>query len=803
MAVLFTVTLFVSAFLLFLVQPMLARMVLPLLGGTPAVWNTCMVFFQALLLAGYAYAHAAPNWLGLRRQTILHIGLLLLPLFALPIMLPAGWTPPETGNPVPALLALLFVTVGLPFFVISTSGPLLQRWFAATGHRHAHDPYFLYASSNLGSMIALLGYPFLFEPRFGLAEQSRLWAIGYGVLAVLVTLCAVCMWFSSGKARLASPPQDTTADPDKSSQPIDAPVANAADSDAAVISVPGPGADDTAPPADKQLPSPTISVPAWDAPVTAQRRLRWVLLAFVPSSLMLSVTTYLTTDIASIPLFWVLPLSLYLFTFIVVFSRWRLVPVALVVRCLPIVVLLVLIVLLSKGTEPPVNMLIGIHLLGLLWVSLACHGLLANDRPAVGHLTEFYLWLSVGGVLGGLFNALIAPLAFNSILEYPIALVLACLLMPRRGADDKREPLRRRLDLALPIGLGLFTAGNIVICRLAGVAPGKTSVAIMFAPPLILCYMFSERPIRFGLGVAAIMIASVLYPGLLGEVIYSTRSFFGVHRVTLDPTGQFHVLAHGNTIHGQQYVDPERRGKPLTYYYPTGPVGHLFKTLGNDRRLQRVGIIGLGSGTMVTYARPGQHWTYFEIDPAVARIAQNRDLFTFYRDAQDRGVELDTVFGDARLTIRRSNEKFGMIVIDAFSSDAIPVHLLTREALQVYLDHLEDDGILTFNISNRYLNLEPIIAELAHDSSAVCLFDDDRLYLDEQGNPGSPAAKADAQNGKTQSQWLVMARREKDLPRLRSLGGVWTPPVRKSGLQLWTDDYSNLFQVFRAFENNN
>jgi hypothetical protein len=807
-AVLFTLTLFVSAFLLFLVQPMLARMVLPLLGGTPAVWNTCMVFFQAMLLAGYAYAHAAPAWLGTRRQSALHVGLLLLPLFALPIALPADRALPDMGNPVPALLALLLVTVGLPFFVIATNGPLLQRWFAATGHRRAHDPYFLYAASNLGSMIALLGYPFLFEPRFGLAEQTRLWAIGYAVLAVLVTACAAISWRSPPAAVALKPDEPTPAAnliSDPYSEIDNGGITREPISQAPVVAftdglTPGPSQPEQSPPPSLSPTPPSVAT--LDGRVTALRRMRWVILAFVPSSLMLSVTTYLTTDIASIPLLWVLPLSLYLLTFILAFSRRQMLPLALVLRWMPLVVLLILIVLLSKGTEPPVNLLISIHLLGLFWVSLACHGLLAADRPSIGHLTEFYLWLSVGGVIGGLFNALLAPLLFKSILEYPIVLVLACLLRPSPTVDSQREGLRRGLDLALPIALGLLTAGIIVGCRAAGVPPGRLSVALMFAAPVVLCYTFAERPLRFGLGVAAVLVASNLYPGLLGEVIYSTRSFFGVHRVTIDPTGQFHVLAHGNTIHGQQSIDPERRSRPLTYYHITGPVGHLFAALGKDPRLNRVGIIGLGSGTMATYAWPGQHWTYFEIDPAVARIAQDRSLFTFYGDALDRGVKLDTVFGDARLTLERTTDRFGMIVIDAFSSDAIPVHLLTREALKVYFSRLETGGFLTFNISNRYLDLEPVLAELARDAGAVCLLEDDRYFEtqnDKKNNKNYPDT-SEAHKGKTRSQWAVMARQEKDLPRVRGKGGVWTPLTPKTGLPVWTDDYSNLFQVFRSFD---
>jgi hypothetical protein len=802
LAVLFTLTLFVSAFLLFLVQPMLARMVLPRLGGTPAVWNTCMVFFQALLLAGYAYSHATPAWLGARRQALIHVVILLLPLAMLPIAVSVDWSPPDSANPMAALLVLLFVTVGLPFFVVATSGPLLQRWFASTGHRQANDPYFLYAASNLGSMIALLGYPFLFEPRFGLSVQSRLWTAGYCLLVVLTAWCAALVW--------RRPPLQASG--------------------------------------QESIP-PLIRL-SW------RRRLHWVVLAFVPSSLMLSVTMYLTTDISSIPLLWVLPLSLYLLTFILAFARRRLVPLSVVFHLMPLVVLSIVMVLLSEATDP-VFLLIAIHLLGLFWVGLACHGLLAEDRPPVGHLTEFYLWLSVGGVLGGLFNALVAPLIFNSIVEYPIVLVLACLLLrakanrrpleqapssrsmpegagasenilagtpaltvplratPADGENgtavavapamataiqtavgmaprpkvprDEGESARRRGDIVFPLVLGAATAAAILLCQKVGVQPGPKSLALMFAVPVVVCYTFHERPLRFALGIAAVLLASNLYQGVLGKLEYRTRTFFGVHRVTLDPAGQYRVLVHGNTIHGKQSLDPDRRGKPLSYYYPTGPVGQLFAALQNDPRTNRVGIIGLGCGTMVAYAKPGQHWTYFEIDPAVARIAQDPNLFTFWHDAEAAGTHLDVVFGDARLTLEHTDEHFGLFVVDAFSSDAIPVHLLTREALRLYLDHLDKGGLLAINISNRYLDLEPVVAELANDSHLFCLLDDDRF-----------TDNGEEQNGKTKSIWVVMARREGDIPRLRFQGGVWAPPSPRVALPVWTDDYSNIFKVFRT-----
>jgi SAM-dependent methyltransferase len=817
--VLFALTLFASSALLFLVQPMVARMVLPLLGGTPSVWNTCMVFFQALLLGGYAYAHAAPAWLGVRRQAAVHLVVLALPLALLPVTLPAGWGQPEGDLPVFWLLGLLGVVVGLPFLVLSTTAPLLQKWFADTDHPSGRDPYFLYVASNLGSMLALLSYPFLLEPALPLSEQTRLWSIGYGIAAVLTAGCALLLW--------------------RSPRPAPAPV---------VATENGQGA----------LP--------WT------RRGRWVLLAFVPSSLLLSVTSYLTTDIAAIPLLWVVPLSLYLLTFILVFGRRQRVPQRILARWLPLVVVILVLVLLSEATEP-VALLIGLHLAGLFWIGLFCHGALAQDRPPTSHLTEFYLWLSVGGVLGGLFNALLAPLLFTSLVEYPLVLILACLLRgaapvrrigeqapcedsggllpesvdsdipappvketeqglsapeqsdpssPGKGEGQERNgpahetetpgeknpvttvparrlPGRERLDLLLPLTLGMVTAALVIGLQLAGVEAGPVSVGAMFGVPAVICYTFLDRPLRFSLGIVALLLAGTLYAGVHGRAEHRVRSFFGVHRVTLDPTGRFRMLVHGNTIHGQQSLEPadEKRLKrfekfvhgrylPLTYYHPKGPIGQVFAAL-QERPLHRVGVVGLGAGAMACYAEAGQEWTFFEIDPAVIYLARDSGYFTYLKDCMNRGAHLEIVPGDARLTLAGRSDQFDLLVIDAFSSDAIPVHLLTREALAVYRARLAPGGVLAFNISNRYLDLKPVLAGLARDAEPplVCRVQDDLVPGDEE-----------KREGKAPSQWVVMAASNQSLGK--QLAGIRWDRVRVTArTPVWTDDYSNLFGVFK------
>jgi hypothetical protein len=742
---LFTLTIFVSAGLLFLVQPMLARMVLPLFGGTPAVWNTCMVFFQAVLLAGYAYAHAGPALLGDRPHAVLHLAVLALPLLVLPLAVPGSWQVPYTSYPVLWLLGLLAVTAGLPFFAISCNAPLLQRWFAGTGHPSARDPYFLYAASNFGSLLALLGYPFVIEPTLRLTDQSRLWSLGYGLLVALAAVCAVSLLLSG----VRHPGQEQVAKGQEKKTKNDR------------------GNSSRTP--DSRLPG---RAPA-SRPLTPERKLRWVLLAFVPSSLTLSVTTYLTTDIAAIPLLWVVPLAIYLLTFVLVFARRPPVPHAFLLRWMPLVVLLIAIVLLSEATEP-IGVVIGLHLLGLFWVGMVCHGELARDRPPGDRLTEFYLWMAVGGVLGGLFNALLAPLVFQSVVEYPLVLVLACLLRPRQGPVTGP-------DLALPLVLGAATAGLALAVQALGVESGPVSVALIFAVPAVLCYTFHSRTAMFGLGLGALLLAGSLYQGVHGSTQYRKRSFFGVHRVTVNPERGFRELVHGNTVHGRQRLAPAQRGVPLTYYHRTGPIGQVFKVFADDPRLDDVGVVGLGAGSLACYGRVGQRWTFYEIDPAVEQIAGG--LFTFYGDCP---AEKQIVLGDARLTLACADARHGLLVVDAFSSDAIPAHLLTREALQVYRSRLADDGLLAFNISNRYLELEPVLAALAADAQPplVCLARQDRSLSQEE-----------EAEGKSPSHWVVLATRAEDVARLKQAG--WSGSRPRPGVAVWTDDYCNLWGAFR------
>jgi hypothetical protein len=735
MVALYTVTIFVGATLLFLLQPMFARMVLPLLGGSPAVWNTAMVFFQAALLAGYAYVHISLRRLGPRGQPLWHLPLMLLPFAVLPVAIRSGWTPPADANPAGWLLALMTVAIGLPFLVVSTSSSVLQGWFSATNHPRARDPYFLYAASNAGSMLALLGYPILVEPNLTLPRQSLLWSWGYGLLVVLTAACAL-----AGRRRAGS-----AAGPAES--------------------------------ADLKSHISNVSFTPATRPNRSQR-LRWVLLSFLPSSLLLGVTSHLSTEVAAIPLMWVVPLALYLATFVLVFARRPWFRADLLRRVFPIL-LVPLVMLFDLHATEPVGGLAVLHLAVFFVAALLCHGNLAASRPAAEHLTDFYLWLAVGGALGGIFNGLLAPLIFNSVAEYPLALaVTAAFALQPGGTTAARLTWADGLWPAL---LGAGVAGTILALDRAGLGSGTAAPGIVFGLGAVACFLFSPRPRRFALGAGALLLAGLAFEGQRGTVLHIERSFFGVHRVTADASAQFHQLLHGKTLHGRQSLDPARRREPLTYYHPSGPVGEILTRLATRPAL-RVGAVGLGAGSLAGFVQPGQAWTYFEIDPVVVRLARDERYFTYLRDAP---APVRVVLGDARLSLgREPDHAFDLLVLDAYSADSVPMHLATREALALYLHKLAPGGVLAFHISNWHLDLEPVFANLARDAGIPCLVRDDTAV--------SPEMQA---RGKSPSVWVAMGRTPADLAFLAN-DSRWQP-ARTSDDAPWTDDFSSLLSVFR------
>ncbi len=753
LVVVFTLSMLVSSALLFLVEPMIAKMMLPMLGGTPAVWNTCLVFFQAVLFAGYLYAHGSLKWLTRRTQMAVHLALICLPLVLvgmLPLHLSATWIPPAQSTPVFWILGVLAVAVGLPFFVLSSSAPLMQRWFADSGHHQAHDPYFLYAASNIGSLAGLLAYPLLLEPMLRLSQQSRLWSVAYIGFVLMTIACASLVWKNRGTVN-----------------------------DRAVSKI-----------QDEPLPQGV-----W------KQRLRWIALAFVPSSLMLGVTTALTTDMPAIPLLWVLPLALYLVSFVMVFAKKPSISHAWLIQRLPFLMIAALLPVVSQTRFPLVVRLV-LYLAALLGVALFCHGELAQSRPPVSRLTEFYLLMSLGGMLGGIFNSLLAPVLFHSVVEFPLVLIFAALLRPAVDAKPlkgtaailteavvaRKKVWAHRKDWLLPIALGICMLTIFLVLSHYKVKPSVSMNILIFGYSMLWCLSFGRRPLRFAAGLAAVVIASSFYVGPFGHVMETERSFFGVLRVANSADGKYRNLIHGGTLHGLQSLDASRSREPLAYYTHSGPAGQVMATLqANGKNAGDWAIVGLGAGAMACYLQPGETLTYYEIDPLVARIATDPRYFTFL---QQCAPQSRIVLGDARLKIRdAADHQYRLIVLDAFSGDTIPMHLLTREALALYRSKLAPGGLLAFHISNNYLSLAPTLCDLAGDAHMTCMVEDD-LDL--------TPAQSDA--GKFASQWLVMAADPaslKNLPQAAGIGAHWRIVTERPNAKIWTDDYSNLLSVIK------
>jgi hypothetical protein len=743
----FGATLFLSAALLFLLEPMVGKMLMPLLGGAAAVWITCMVFFQGALLAGYTFAHASLARFGERRQAVLQIALLALGASVLPFRIGpnAARALVETSSPALTLCAVLVATVGLPFFALSTVAPVLQSWFAAGGRGESRDPYFLYSASNLGSMLALAAYPAVIEPRLGLARQTDVWRAGYFVFVGFVLACS---------ATLLRRPKHADV---RRSEPIE-----------------------------------PERVPLASDRIAFRKKLRWIGLAFVPTSLLLGLTTYVTTDIAPIPLFWVVPLAIYLFTFVLVFARRPPLRHEWMVRILPFSASATVLMMIANGTEP-MALILAPHVATLFFGSMVCHGELANDRPRPAYLTEFYLLVSLGGVLGGIYNGLIAPALFRHVIEYPMAVVLTCLcrrVEPTPVPDPARS---QKLDILLPLALAFVTAAIGLSFDILQLPFGTYRVAFFAGIPILINTGFLGRPFRFGLGLGACLLGSAVLPDELGRTLGIERNFFGVVRVSEDPTGHFVQIAHGNTIHGRQSLRPEERRAPLTYYTRSGPLGQIFdgyrsaaaRSRAPDAPPLRVGVIGLGAGSMAPYAQPDEDWTYYELNPLVLRIAENPRYFTLLADAFPDKTRLRVELGDARLRLQEAKDgAFNLLVIDAFSSDSIPMHLLTREAIALYRNKMQKGAILAAHISNRYLDLEPVFGAVAEDAGLVARSRHDTRVSD-----------AELAQGKIGSVWVALASTEAALGTLAQ-DPRWQP-IRSRVKPVWTDDYSDLVGVYR------
>ena len=659
----------------------------------------------------------------------MHISLLLLIaiyLFRSPAHAPL-LTVVQQANPTRWLLENLLYSVGPPFFIISATNPLLQSWFSKLQHRLSADPYFLFAASNAGSLIALVAFPLLLEPAFGLNEQYRFWSVGFVVLVIVTTVIALAL------------------------KPVSS---SAIQSDTSATKIP------------------------------VDRRLRWLALSFVPSSLMLGVTTYITSDVASVPLLWVIPLALYLLTFVLAFSKTQLASPASLSRPMMVAALVVTLILASGATEPAWALILAN--LGFFFVAaLMCHGQLARDRPPVAHLAEYYLWIATGGALGSVFNVLIAPILFTSILEYPLAIVLACMLLPRESRNDVQRIFglqNKELDVIYPAGLYILSVSlAIVVAYLRGGSSIVNFFIVLGLPLIIINHFFRERPVRFGLGLCAVMLTGAFYAGYTDRTLHEVRNFFGTTRVSTDSTQRIASLYSGNTIHGRQFTDQSRRCEPLSYHHENGPLGQVMAVFNAAPANARVAVIGLGVGAMASYSQPGQEWTFYEINPDVINIARNSKYFTYLQNCATGS--LNVVEGDARLNLQNApTGHYGLIVLDAFSSDAIPVHLITQQALDLYLSKLARGGILAFHISNRSLDLKPILADLAESRNLVCIGFDDL-------NPGSF-------EGKDPSQWVVMAHSAPEISNL-SINSQWQQLKGRGDRRVWSDDFSNIISAIR------
>ena len=717
-ATVFTVTIFISASLLFFVQPMFAKMVLPHLGGAPAVWTTAMLFFQTVLLAGYAYAHFVATRLPGRVQIGVHAAVWAAGLLFLPIAIPADWAFDPEGYPALETLVLFAAGVGLPFFALAANAPLLQKWYARSGGPSADDPYHLYASSNAGSLVSLLAFPLVAEPLMGTAAISRSWGWIYVVLGVGLALCA--MLVLRGNSREAPEPS---------------------------------------------------AAPAY-RPSVGQIA-KWVAIAFVPSSMMLGVTSIISTDLGAFPLVWVIPLALYLLTFVLAFSKRLRLPEKLVALLFVTTTVLIVVAMAMNVMTGLGLVAIGGLFAAFFLTALMFHTRLYESRPPEAGLTPFYFAMAFGGALGGLFNSVIAPAIFNSNYEAPIIFALAGLALA--------GPWRPLRDVGVAFAIVAGLSAIVLAGRAIGITP-RDSVEVFILTGLMAfmaLLIARQKPLQFAVTAALLLAIGHQQFQSIG-VTHRDRSFFGIYTVKDRVGDGIRVLSHGTTEHGHQYIDDTgTKPRPLSYYHPRAPLGQVFgsEVIAPDAK---VGVVGLGVGALSCYATPGQTWRFYEIDKLVDDIARDPAHFS-YMDQCAR--EMPTILGDARLTLAQETDApFDVLVIDAYSSDAIPIHLITLEALDLYRERMTADGILVMHISNRFYELAPILGNAAEVLGITA------LYQNRAGTVEDPIQK-----GEVPSKVVLMSADPAALapfvgdPRWKALAG-------QGGL-VWTDDHANLLSA--------
>jgi hypothetical protein len=713
----YALAVFCAAALVFTVEPLVGKLTLPVLGGSPAVWNTSLAFFQLGLLGGYAYAHLLQKLTSIRRQALVHLAILALAGLCLPLKLSTALGPPSEEAPALWLAGTLLLTLGAPFAALSATAPLLQAWFAKARGEQGKGVYSLYAASNLGSLLALAAYPTLIEPMMGLTRQAQVWSLAYAVFLAGVALLAAGLW----RAAVAAPV---------------APVETA----------------------------PRV---AW------RQRWTWIALSACPASLLSGVTAHITADIASVPFLWIAPLELYLLSFILAFGARKegVRPWAL---GLQLVTTPLALLALGKADMPWPEQLF-LQLSAFFGAAIVCAQALAASKPGPARLTEFYLWLAVGGALGGGFNAFIAPLVFPEVWEYPAALVLAMLARPSTGA-----PLEQREKVWM--GAGLFWIAPLLI-PLPGFTMPDMMAAAMRLTPAAVALMLRRRAGAVCLLLAAL--AASAETQMWGRYTHHYRSFFGVthlHEVETRGYGKLDVMVHGSTLHGAQFQDPARRCIPTTYYSPATLIGQVFATEHKRATSLSYGAVGLGVGTVATFVRPTDRMTLFEIDPLVVKVATNPKLFSFVKGCAKGPT--DIVIGDARQSLTKvPNGSYDLLMIDAFSSDSVPTHLLTQEAMAMYLDKLKPDGVLLLHLSNRNLDLTGPAAATARALGATA-----RVgwhWTLPQTSPYSETAGAA----------MLVAKEAATLDRYRDLS-EWelTQPRGRP----WTDDRTNVWGAMLA-----
>jgi hypothetical protein len=764
--ILYALTILASAFLLFQVQPVIAKIILPWFGGSAAVWTTCLLFFQMILLLGYLYSHAVVRYLKPRMQMFVHLGMLIISLIALPVYPSAGWKPIGAEEPTLRILGLLAATIGLPYFLLSTTGPLLQAWYAR--RFKGAMPYRLYALSNAGSMFALLSYPVLFEPNFGTRQQAYMWSFGFGAF---ILLCGLVAWKSGGDT------MDHT------------------EADAASIEAPAP--------------APTL-----------KDYLMWLILPATASVLLLAISNHLSQNVAAIPFLWVLPLSIYLLTFILTFEGegWY--------RRNPYLQLLAIALgsmaytlndTLDKNTDlklplagdvhiPAVFILIALFSLGLFTCCMVCHGELVRLKPHPKYLTQFFLMISAGGAVGGLLVGLMAPHLFNALYEMPAGLAVCAVvaLIALRATPDwgwLKELLSpgRLIVAAFAIGMLGFAKEGLWQKFLANRSFEEDTEKLIMVGALAVAALIVVWVLRLGFSWirrgnawAAIIseVLALVLVGYLGHEMHqltagyrlAVRNFYGALKVrdsgveaSLTST---RTLTHGTINHGEEFLNPARRMWPTTYYGPNTGIGVTIREKQKKGAI-RVGVVGLGTGTVAAYGRLGDYYRYYEINPLVLNIA--RTQFYFLPNCQ---AKLDVAMGDARLSMERelqtASQNFDVLAVDAFSSDSIPVHLLTKEAMELYFRHLKPDGVLAVHISNRYLNLQPVLAGETQALGKIA------RVIDTEDDEDTDVFGAT---------WVLITS-----PATGFQGEEMTntqPLNPKVTVRLWTDDYSNLFKILK------